>query len=926
MDDQTDDRNPGIPPVGTPEELEEALKWLEDLTARQGKTADVKNQSAAPSLDSPFRGLIDSEDGDLPDWLREVPKPHDEDNLEETEPESRLDWLSKMAQRESIEELPTLEWRRLSEPTQSAILAAQADNLPADLQFETGAKPEDPPDDIDRIGEEESSVDEIVEIEGDIEGQVTEFLLGDSDAEQQEEEQSVPDMVESGYEGIESNSDLAEVADSDELSEEADTGEPAEAAVETAQFEPDDYLPPMDDLDAAMAWIEELAASQDAPIEEIPSVADRALASKLMMEAGLTPIVSPLDELGSETSLLDSLTPTHPFIEEEDFADTIVLVETLAADQDGAADFPTVREEVEIVEPFERGEAEVEPADESALGTDESVIYEDEGIEVLSFEEAMAYLDEMAGQQEVEDQVETQAEPSIITLDPESATSEESADATDEFSDELIVAEWVVEDVDVEDVDIKDHFVEDEISESHRIEEVAVDDQLMADPGIDVNVLEYLPIDDVDAEVVEVFVAEERNDTSGDEAALWLPTETESDSLSATDVPWLDSVAYAAVVEPEAEIDEPELDNEPNSEAANAGGGQGSDGLEATLLSLDALALPSGKSLEEISTYLQTAQTSSWRDVDSALDWLEAALTKETTAPIEEAELDDVDLLERMPEDPDAVLAWLEQMAAEEEQRPASPSETHDEPSGVIPTSQQADSFVEELAEADLLNMPDDPDEAMVWLESLAQGRGAAQETTTVEADMAAELPPEWSEAVEPVAVETEATSEGEPEPSSFVEPTGSVDGIDSEAEISHAPEALVEDADLATEYVAETEPPTVEQVEVDLPFDPLEGISESDLDLILGGESEQVADDVAPVVVSAAEAVEQASGLPAMPAESPTLEVPEVEQTAKPTRKRGRAKPAAHQEEPPASEPPPATPEPERASPSWVDLLKPLE
>ena len=38
-----------------------------------------------------------------------------------------------------------------------------------------------------------------------------------------------------------------------------------------------------------MAWIEELAASQDAPIEDVPSVADRALTSKLLMEAGLSP-------------------------------------------------------------------------------------------------------------------------------------------------------------------------------------------------------------------------------------------------------------------------------------------------------------------------------------------------------------------------------------------------------------------------------------------------------------------------------------------------------------------------------------------------------------------------------------------------------------------------------------------------------------
>lgn len=921
MDDQTDDRNPGIPPVGTPEELEEALKWLEELTARQGKPAEVKNQAATPTLDSPFRGLIDSEDGDLPDWLREVPNPHDDDNLEETEPESRLDWLSKMAQRESIEELPTLEWRRLSEPTQSAILAAQADNLPADLQLEMGEKSEGFPDNNDRIDEAVASIDET----GEVERQITEFPPVDSDAKDLEEEQSITALAEDGDEDIDSAPDWAEVADTDELSEGSATDEPAEAAAETAEFEPDDYLPPMDDLDAAMAWIEELAASQDAPIEEIPSVADRALASKLMMEAGLTPIVSPLDELGSESSLLDNLTPTHPFIEEEDFADTIVLVETLAADQEEeAVDFPTIPEEVEIIEPSERDVVEVEPVAISALETAESIAAE-EATEELSFEEAMAYLDEMAGQQEVEEYAETQAEPLIITLDPNSATSEESTDETGEFSDEPIVAEQMVE-----AAEVQGDFVEGGISEDYLVEEVRVDDQLVAEPTGEVNIIEEPPIEDADAEdAAEVFVAKEWSDTTGDEAALWMPEETEADSLSAADVPWLDSVVDEAIVGPTAELDEPELDSELISEAAKAGNTQGGDGLEATLLSLDALALPSGKSLEELSTYFRTAQTSSWRDVDSALDWLEAALPKETTAPISEGELDDIDLLERMPEDPDAVLAWLEQMAAKEEQRPASSSEVHDAPLGVvITTPQQADSFVEELAEADLLNMPDDPDEAMIWLESLAQGHGAAGEAPTVEADMAAGLDQtKLSEVVEPVAVETERIGEMELEPSSFVEPATAMDDIDSEAELSGAPEGLVEDIALAPEYIAETESSTTEQVEVDTLFDPLEGISESDLNRILGDESEQAADDTAPDVAPAMEAVEQVPEPPATLEESPTLEVLPAVQVVKPARKRGRAKATAIQEEPPASEPPPpATPEPQRADPSWVDLLKPLD
>ena len=915
MDDQTDDRNLGIPPVGTPEELEEALKWLEDLTARQGKTADVKSQSAAPTLDSPFRGLIDSEDGDLPDWLREVPKPQVEDNLEETEPESRLDWLSKMAQRESIEELPTLEWRRLSEPTQSAILAAQAENLPADLQFETREEPEDLLDAIERIDEEVSSIDEI----SGPEGQVTEFLFVDSDIEGLVEEQSIPDPAEDGDQSLASTSQLAEVADSDELIEDSDIDELIEAEPETAEFEPDDYAPPVDDLDAAMAWIEELAASQDAPIEEIPSVADRALASKLMMEAGLTPIVSPLDELGSESSLLDSLTPTHPFIEEEDFADTIVLVETLAADQEAAAEFPNVREEVEIIEPFERDEVEVERVGESAQETNEHVV-DDGEVEELSFEEAMAYLDEMAGQQEFE------AEPSIITLNSESATSDEPSDEIGAASEEPIVGEQTVDALEVDGMS-----VEDEISDNLSLEEVRIDDQPASDPVVEVDLvdlIEELPNEETNAaDVIDIFVAEEPSETTGDEAALWMREETEADSLSATDVPWLDSVAGGVVIEPTVEPDHPGLDNEPISEAANDGDDQGGDGLEATLLSLDALALPSGKSLEEISAYLQTAQTSSWRDIDSALDWLEAALTKETPTPVSEGDLDDIDLLERMPEDPDEVLAWLEQMAAEEEQKPASPSKAPNEPSGVITTTQQADSFVEELAEADLLNMPDDPDEAMVWLENLAQGRGAAEEVAEVEVDTATDLPqPVFSEAAEPVTEQTEKAEKGESEIPSFVGPDVHTKDRDNEAELFHLSETLVEEVDLAPEYVPELEPPTSEQIEVDTPFDPLEGLSEDDLDLILGEKSEQIADEIAPDVAPATEVVEQAPESPAILAESPTPEVPEIE-VAKQARKRGRAKPVAQQEEPPAAEPPlPATTEPERTGPSWVDLLKPLD
>lgn len=269
MDNPIDDRDKGNNPVDAPGELEEALKWLEELTARQGKPAELSNPVPPAALDSPFRGLIDNDEGDLPDWLKEVPTPTGNRTATEDEPESRLDWLAKMAQRESIEELPTLEWRRLPEPLQSAILTdTPAGNLPAvDIPETAGVE-------SITVGPEETAVDELVGSTPEINEELpasppmeSETLIATTVAVAVAE--TLSNMTDEPS-VIDGERDLA-VNDTDSLSG------------------TDDAMPEVDDLDAAMAWIEELAVSQEAPIEDLPSVADRALASKLMVEAGLSP-------------------------------------------------------------------------------------------------------------------------------------------------------------------------------------------------------------------------------------------------------------------------------------------------------------------------------------------------------------------------------------------------------------------------------------------------------------------------------------------------------------------------------------------------------------------------------------------------------------------------------------------------------------
>lgn len=619
MDNQTDDHDTGHPQVGTPEELEEALKWLEELTARQGKTAELSNPVPPTSLDSPFRGLIDNEEGELPDWLREVPKTADPDNFGAEEQESRLDWLAKMAQRESIEELPTLEWRRLSDPIQSTL----------------------PPEHQQIINEamgQESTLDEEEAFA------VTPPIS--SVAESSETPEPVPveatfmEPTEAGT-PVDVEEEIKDItAFDDEMATPVDTVV-SEDLSESMILPDDEELPSLDDLDAAMAWIEELAASQEAPIEDVPSVADRALASKLMMEAGITPVVSPLDELGSDSDLIENLTPTHPFIEEEDFADTIVLVETIAADQGTSLDMPE-DEPAAITEPrIETAAAEgvaLETGDVvevSATGTLASEAISGEPADGLSFEDAMAYLDGLA----------------------------------------------------------------------------------VAQPA--------------DAEEV----AHEAVDMAETEAAI-------DEHLSIDDAPWHEAVAVAAMatidepgnVESEAAEATPDLvTSEPNVAMVDIGAQpdgtedlSSDEDIEATLKALDVIALPPGKSLDGIDAALRAADIAPARDVGAALVWLETVLARrEEFVPGPETQLEEA-LIAQMPDDPDAVLAWLEQMAGEESTSAVEPAAYQKQVASDVPETSYFNRPVVDITEADLMDMPEDPDEAMIWLEGLAGSEPAA--------------------------------------------------------------------------------------------------------------------------------------------------------------------------------------------------------
>jgi hypothetical protein len=780
MNSDADDRNLEALSDST-DNLEDALKWLENLTIREGKPAEQASTSDA-SLDSPFHGLIDSEEGDMPDWLREVPSAL---SSTQGEMESRLDWLAKMAQRESIEELDTLEWRRLPEPVQNAILSTREGALA---------------DEADSPAADES---------------------GERAAQEQDEFISSPEPGRSEMLFLETGQPEASIPDTfaQEATSETELLETERLLAEMTNISPGairDEAYPAEDLDAAMAWIEELAASQDAPTEDYPSVGDRALVSKLMTEAGLAANISPLDELGSDPALMEGFVPPNPFIEEEDQADTIVLGESTTPEPAVLPSTPVEVSDEEVAtpetilsEPAVREEPSID--DETAVDSEEleveiiaAVSEPRDAVEAApqpeTFEEAMAYLDEMAvvppaEPTEVGGEVVDELPASAEVTEPASS-GEGVIDVTAESRLETVLETEPVaaaEPTNIDEGDIDATAADEQLETIIEMEPAAVPaevEELLAeaapwldsDAALDIEAAveagsmsasvedEFVPA--ADQEVViegEMIVAtDELLEPLADEVlqveeAPWFedsnifPIDNTVPEVSEVDVgkeePADAALLTTLVAVPEEAHDGEQLDQvveaaeseaEPATDALDAlSGGPDERQLEAALLALDSLALPAGRTLADFEATEAEAQSAPARDVTAALVWLESVLTGGRPPRPQHSALSDLgaeELFAQMPDDPDAVLAWLEEMAGEESTAPAPPlapvAERHEA------SAPAAAPPIDELYEADLLAMPEDPDEAMAWLEGLARG-GEPPVTSTPVAALAIEIPNE---------------------------------------------------------------------------------------------------------------------------------------------------------------------------------------
>ncbi|MEM7118544.1 MAG: tetratricopeptide repeat protein, partial [Chloroflexota bacterium] len=272
---------------------------------------------------------------------------------------------------------------------------------------------------------------------------------------------------------------------------------------------------------------------------------------------------------------------------------------------------------------------------------------------------------------------------------------------------------------------------------------------------------------------------------SFDEAMAWLEDLAAEQSTPIEEPPTVAQGLFGTeILKPETAVSEPansELDEamawldelaseEPEATLADATREATNQALETdvaaaspqdTMTWLDELAANQEALIEE------NAEAPIDNNLADALDWLEAQTEETTPESGNEAMTEALDFeLEtptvsvqrplEMPEDPDEALAWLEQLAADTYQTDSVSTETT--VSGVVETAvSDTEPAIEELetvpstTEASLLDVPEDPDEAMAWLEQLAANQGAPlDELPSLQASATLENEPDANEAVEP--------------------------------------------------------------------------------------------------------------------------------------------------------------------------------
>lgn len=154
--------------------------------------------------------------------------------------------------------------------------------------------------------------------------------------------------------------------------------------------------------------------------------------------------------------------------------------------------------------------------------------------------------------------------------------------------------------------------------------------------------------------------------------------------------------------------------------------GEVPDDPDEAMAWLEQLAARQGVPVEELPTLGELDETAADQpapeeEADETSEVLGAAAAAAAGIALARHEADSPDLAEEIPEDPDEAMAWLERLAESEGQpHDELEEEAHGQEIEVEPEELAADLAAGELPELDSLEMPKDSEEALAWLYDLA--------------------------------------------------------------------------------------------------------------------------------------------------------------------------------------------------------------
>lgn len=696
-----------------PEDIDDAMAWLEQLAANQGAPAeelpsipdseqetdtdeamDWLEQLADESVAESAAASADAQVSPLADAARDATNSALDADLEITEPQDTMTWLEAIASNNDA----------LRETSETAVVN---DDLAAALDWLEAQTPARGPERSEETAVSSAELQSIDEELDWLEALATSDAPSQTTAADFELEtpttsvQPPLDMPEDPDEALAWLEQLAtDTYQFDTQSSDADIGKPSQVEGND-RSETDDALKEEDllnvpeDPDEAMAWLEQLAARQGAPVEELPS----------------------LSELPESEGATNNIVAEMPAVEEpaEDLNDAMSWLEQLATEQDEAvAELPSVEQQEGTVD-----NSDPEPsADITEIDSQIVAEVPDDP------DEAMAWLEQLAARQGAP----LEELPSV----PKADLLEETKPATED-----VMAEGAPEDLDDAMVWLE---------------------QLAADQGAPIDELPSLSeVSNEDAATVMAATAEaDASNESIDDAMAWLDElATEQDAGDAEpETPIAPEAPDEAAVATEPEANEVEELSGEDDDAAEATLDAPPEDLDDAMAWLEQLAanqgapvaeLPSLSIVEDSLTTSEANEGSQAGSEDELMDdpmaWLDElaseqgveleAAEDEPATPITDSAEDDTeqetaDILEASedptldaapPEDLDDAMAWLEQLAANQ----GTPVE--ELPSLSLTGETSESSEADEPADEDLVGDP------MAWLDELASEQGLELET-----------------------------------------------------------------------------------------------------------------------------------------------------------------------------------------------------